>query len=147
MTVALRKLERTDDYLLVSWRNQDRDCFLDSSKITLESHRAWYYYRYILDPADQMYMVVLDGKPVGTIGVRLNKGSYEIQRVLLGEKTHAHSGVMSQALHLIFELYGPGGYFLEVLRDNLKAQQFYLKHEFKAVPTNDPKLQRMGRTI
>lgn len=149
MTVMLRKIDDADCYQLVEWRNQNRDYFLDSAEITLAEHLRWYE-GYLYRPKDQMYIVEVSSRSVGTIGVQLvGTKDFEIQRVMLGDKGLARAGVMSEALAGIFEAYGQGWYSLEVLRVNLDAQRFYAKNGFRVISQDDQgsPVRRMGRHV
>jgi RimJ/RimL family protein N-acetyltransferase len=79
-----------------------------------------------------MYIVMDDAYPAGTMGVILGEET-EIQRVLLGEKKLARTGVMSEALQMLIEVYGPDRrYRLRVKPDNIPAIRFYEKNGFSA---------------
>jgi RimJ/RimL family protein N-acetyltransferase len=141
VAATLRKMDISDLPYIVAWRNENAAYFPGATPLTPVSHKHWYYQTYLTDPADHMYMVTLDGEPVGTIGVRILpetiQHDFEIQRVLLGDKTFARSGVMTAALHEIYALYGHGWYRLQVLQGNERAIRFYEKNDFRTVHIGD----------
>lgn len=130
--MTLRKLESTDTPWVVKWRNDNRHWFGDSSELTTQGHRHWFHETYMQDPGDHMYMVVnKEGAGVGTIGIKLP--SFEIQRVLLGDRNSAESGLMGTALAELIRLYRSDVYWLRVLRNNDRAIAFYQKHDFQQI--------------
>ena len=130
LRVTLRKAAWADGPLLVAWRNADRDLFGDTAPLTLDGHLSWWSGVYERDPRDHLYIVEAGGAPAGTIGIRLG-GRPEIQRVLLGDKTLARTGVMTAALDLLTESYGLPRYWLRVKTTNDPAIRFYERNGFR----------------
>jgi RimJ/RimL family protein N-acetyltransferase len=130
LRVALRKATWADGPLLVAWRNADRDRFGDTAPLTLDGHLSWWSGVYEQDPWDHLYIIEAGGVPAGTIGIRLG-GRPEIQRVLLGDKTLARTGVMSAALDLLTDGYGLPQYWLRVRTGNAPAIRFYECNDFR----------------
>ena len=129
--ISLRKISGTERSreLLVKWRNADMEFFGDGKTLlTPEGHYHWYRHVYLNDPRDHMYFVMHGNRPVGTIAAILKDGT-EISRVLLGEKELAHTGVMSEILKLITDIY-PAPYWLRVKPHNFRAIGLYLKNGF-----------------
>lgn len=127
--VSLRKAIREDARMLVAWRNADRDCFGDTKPLTLPGHVCWWDGVYEQDPWDHLYVAEADGRPAGTIGLKLGDRP-EIHRVLLGDKTLARRGVMSAALKLLTGSYGLPRYWLLVKPGNQPAIRFYQRNGF-----------------
>ena len=129
--VALRKPRPADTWPLIRWRNADAAAFGDQRPLTLGAHEHWWARVYLADPRDHLYVVTCGGRPAGTIGVRLHEdGGREIQRVLLGDKTLARTGVMTAALDALTGMYGPGRYWLRVKAGNDPAVRFYKRNGF-----------------
>lgn len=131
--VRLRKITERDAPLLIKWRNANAAAFPPRYQVLSDhEHDTWYYNQYLFDPADQMFMVLYSGVPVGTIALRLGTTGqpHEIHRVMLGEKNYANRGIMSAALVKLMETYGKGWYELEVLTTNISAIAFYEKNGF-----------------
>ena len=129
MIVGLREAVRADGPLLVAWRNADRGCFGDTAELTLAAHERWWAQVYEPDPDDHLYIVEVNGRPAGTIGLKAG-GRPEISRVLLGEKTLARRGVMSAALRMLTGRYGLPRYWLLVKDGNEPAVRFYERNGF-----------------
>lgn len=125
--MKLRKVREEDAELLVRWRNENASFFSQQEPVTLESHLAWFRDHYLASSQDHMYIIVADGRDVGTIGIMLPN---EIQRVLLGDKSLARSGVMSEALQALMDIYPSSVYWLRVLSGNSAAIAFYEKNGF-----------------
>lgn len=130
MTVALRKAGPWAADLLLAWRNENREFFGDASLIEPTAHRRW------LDelertPNDLLFVVCVSGKPVGTIGLRIAEGMAEVRRVLLGDKSYARQGVMSTALGILLDAFGPILYWLHVKADNEGAIAFYVRNGWR----------------
>ena len=134
LRVTLRKATWADGPLLVAWRNADRDLFGDTTPVTLDRHRYWWFQVYEQDPLDHLYIVEAGGAPAGTIGVRVGDRP-EIQRVLLGDKALARTGVMTAALELLLDLltdaYGRPSCWLRVKTTNAPAIRFYERNGFR----------------
>jgi RimJ/RimL family protein N-acetyltransferase len=141
VSVSLRKVTADDAPLLVQWRNADIEFFGDGKTLlTREGHDRWYSTVYLNDPRDHMYVVMCDDFPAGTIAAILGEKGTEISRVLLGEKKLVHTGVMSEALKLLTDIY-PGPHWLRVKPYNAPAINFYLKNRFVLSGTDhDPLL-------
>jgi RimJ/RimL family protein N-acetyltransferase len=131
VSTRLRKITAGDAALLVRWRNENAACFAGQAHVTRPGHDAWFRQVYQADPWDHMYMILHAGRPAGTIGARITGRTAEIQRVLLGDKTLARTGVMSAALEQVMNAYGPRIWELRVLPGNRAAIAFYGKHGFE----------------
>jgi RimJ/RimL family protein N-acetyltransferase len=137
MDVQLEKLHYALLEVVRVWRNANADFFGDTQPISRNMQQEWFD-SYIVDPSDHMYAVIIDDVlPVGTIGIRSD--TREIQRVMLGAKEYARTGLMSQALNMLMKAYGPGDFFLYVKQDNDKAIEFYRKNGFNRTVSVRPR--------
>jgi RimJ/RimL family protein N-acetyltransferase len=142
VNVSLRKVRLTDFYCIAGWRNANAEFFPEQRKFTELNQYAWFTDVYAHDPADHYYMVLetTDGDyPVGTIA--FNSKTYEIGRVLLGDKQFERRGIMSEALAQLIEAFPVGRYWLRVKEGNDAAVRFYEKNGFYGVKTVDGMLR------
>lgn len=130
MNIRLRKVTEHDDRMIVNWRNRNAEFFPPQEPLSLSSHLVWYFNTYAYDPSDHYFIVTADGASVGTIAI--NTSTFEIGRVLLGDKNYARTGVMTEALRLLIEAHYAGYYWLQVLRNNERAIAFYERNGFFA---------------
>lgn len=135
--------------LIRKWRNDNKKYFLSQKEVSLWGHLKWFVswkIEHLLNKDKFIYIIQVDGKPVGMIGIDIdNEWSATIQRVLLADTTLARSGVMSTALEMVIELHKVHLYRLEVLRDNVKAIAFYKKNKFFIEEDQDPQIVKMKR--
>jgi len=129
--VALRKVMAEDASLLVKWRNENSRYFPPGPRLTHASHLSWFTATYLTDLHDHLYLVLADGRPAGTIGLRVTGVSGEIGRVLLGDRSVARHGIMSGALKLLMDGWQLRHYFLRVLPGNRAAIAFYARNGFR----------------
>lgn len=142
VNVSLRKVTEADELLILQWRNENSEFFPVQPEFSIFSHRDWYRNTYVHDPADHYYTVLetTDGDyPVGTIA--FNSKTYEIGRVLLGDKWFKRKGIMSEALAQLIEAFPADRYWLRVKADNDAAIRFYEKNGFHGVKTVDGMLR------
>jgi len=126
--------------MLLRWRNENRQAFVNDAVINDVAHAAWFA-RQRLDPYEAVYIVDVVGTPFGTISVT-DHGNYsplhqqhfaaEIGRVMLGDKSYARKNYMSTALWAIVDRYSDGlrRLLLRVKTDNAIAIGFYKKAGF-----------------
>ena len=137
--VELRKLRKNDLKMLRFWRNANRKFFFNKDVVSPKMQINWYYDRYLKNPNDTIYIVLYKNVPVGTLAmIKHDNGELEIGRVMLGEKKYARKGIMGKALELLLKLYEENNtdmkrFFLEVIRTNKSAIEFYEKHGFKQI--------------
>ena len=93
----LRSIDVDDIELLRGWKNEHRQYFFYKEIILEEQQRAWYS-RWAIEPNDHMFMVEIDGRPIGCVGVRLFEGTADVYNVILGDKSFGKTGIMSEAL-------------------------------------------------
>jgi RimJ/RimL family protein N-acetyltransferase len=134
--ITLRKLTEKDAEMLQKWRNKNRHFFVQTNEVSRKQQEAWFQ-QYLENPSDLMYVVVEDTKPIGCLGLAINNGEAEIQRVMLGEKEYAQQGEMSKALQLLMRTFGFEKYTLQVLKTNKTAIHFYQKNGFVVIGEHD----------
>lgn len=132
MDVALRKLAPEHLALHVRWRNASSQWFTPQPAWTQEGQRAWFEGAYLDDPGYHVYTVMAGGDPAGALGFRPR--TREVGPVLLGEERLRRRGIMSRALPVLYEAFGPGRYWLRVARGNEAAIALYEKCGYRAIP-------------
>lgn len=152
-TVRLRLIEEDDLQTTLSWRNRDeaRIWFKTSSLLSFEQHRAWYQ-RYLEKDDDYLFIVQVNGKPVGqasVYGIDWESGSAEIGRFLVAPG-EGGKGYISQAcgelVRYCFNVFGLSYLFLEVKECNDRAIRAYLRNGFTEEKRYDG-LIRMSRSF
>lgn len=137
MEISLREISLNDTDNIVRWRNSDfvLENFVDQNLITNDSHVAYYNSRIITGLVKQ-FIIVCDGKDVGTTFLR--DIDYETKQaefgILIGEKDYLSKGVGRKACELIvnygFDVLKLDFIFLRVLKENIRAQKSYMKAGF-----------------
>lgn len=135
MPVSLRKIAEADTPLLVKWRNENKQFFPPQPDWTLESHLEWFREKYQADPSDNMFMVLLDGKPIGCIAMTIRNGEGELERMILGEKELARGGKMRDAFRQLMDAYGLDRYWLRIYPWNEVTINFHKRNGFKIIAT------------
>ena len=136
MIVRLMEATERDLPLLLKWRNENKQYFLDSREITSDEHLIWWKDKPASDKQFMVYFVIDDlGWPVGTLAVIGDDGagSVEIGRVILGDKKYARLGIMTEAIKLAVGTVKPDRpIHLRVKHDNTAAIRLYEKCGFRA---------------
>ena len=135
MVVALREIQESDAENLVQWRNENAEWFPAGEPLTVESHLAWYRNRYLTDPSQSMYMTLLDGRPVGVVGMTIHRGAGELERMILGNKAISRSGIMRESVRMLMDAYGLAYYWLRVMPHNEVTINFHKRNGFKITAT------------
>jgi RimJ/RimL family protein N-acetyltransferase len=133
VAVTLRKIQEHDTALLVAWRNTDAEYFPASEPLTTESHLRWYHSTYLTDPSQNLYMVLLDGREVGTVGMNISDGAGEMARMVLGDKNVARQGIMRQAIRQLMDAYGMEHYWGRVMPANTAVIAFHKSNGCKVI--------------
>jgi len=131
MTVTLRKITEADASLLVQWRNENAKFFPPQPDWTAESHLAWYRGTYQHAPSQNVFMVLLDGRPVGCLAMTICGGRGELERMILGDKTIARGGVMRSAFRQLMDAYGLAKYWLRIYDWNHVTIAFHERNGFE----------------
>lgn len=137
MEVSLREISLNDTDNIVKWRNSKfvLENFVDQNLITHDSHVAYYNSR-ILTGLVKQFIIVCDGKDVGTTFLR--DIDYETKQaefgILIGEIDYLSKGIGRKACELIvnygFEVLNLDNIFLRVLKGNVRAQKSYKRAGF-----------------
>jgi RimJ/RimL family protein N-acetyltransferase len=132
MTVTLREICSEDAYLVVPWRNDPANArwFPKQDPWTIDGHLYWYYENYLTDPSQNLYLVLRDGTPIGTVGMTIANGHGELERMMLGNKTLARGGFMRQGMRQLMSAYGLDNYWLRVMPDNEATIRFHKRNGF-----------------
>lgn len=131
MSVTLRKITEADADLLVRWRNENAEFFPPQPPLTAESHLKWYRETYLPDPRDSMFMVIHDGRPVGTVAMTIRAGTGELERMILGDKSLARRGIMRDAFSQLMDAYGLHRYWLRIYPWNTATIAFHERNGFE----------------
>ena len=144
MEVQLKPLTRENIELLRRWRNENREYFVTQDIITSDMQNNWFENIYSKNVDDTIYVVYSGDKPVGTLAMIKRGDDYEMGRVMLGEKKHKRKGVMGQATEQLLSEFSTEDesqrVFLEVLKGNEPAINFYKKHGFVECGENETEL-------
>jgi RimJ/RimL family protein N-acetyltransferase len=129
--ISLRRITEADAALLVKWRNENAKYFPPQPGWTVGSHLAWFRDCYQRDPSDNMFMVELDGRPVGCLAMTIRDGCGELERMVLGDKTIARNGVMRAAFRRLMDIYGLDRYWLRIYPWNTVTISFHERNGFQ----------------
>ena len=132
----LRPLRGTEAAMVLQWRNENRSAFLHDEVISEQEHLVWMR-KHLDDPDDLTFVIWAGDQPVGTIGVCFAAGRRELARVMLGDRSFARQGVMSEAISLLMRLYGSQRWWLRVREDNPSAIAFYEATGWRRGETHD----------
>lgn len=135
--------------LLGRWRKENEHGFLGSFPVSYERTHSWYLKNLINQPDRLLFLIEVDGKYVGHIGLfRFNyeTKTCEIDNIVRGEKDCP--GIMGDAILAMMQwgrdTLGLSGYGLKVLGDNDKAIRLYKKLGYTEV-SRIPLLQEQGK--
>lgn len=123
--------------LITKWRKKYWYAFGTKFNITLKSSRNWIN-QIIDDPNRKLYIVIVNGNPVGNIGFKnldKSKKSVEIDNVLKGESNYP--GIMKDVVKIfisqLFKNMKLSTVWLKVFSDNYKAINAYEQAGMKVV--------------
>ena len=103
--LSYRGISEEDAPAIVGWRNDPQNYrnFLNAKPITLESHLEWFR-RYINDPTRFDFMILEDGRPIGTCGLSsIGEGTCEAS-YMIGDVSCRGKGYAKEALKAITEI-------------------------------------------
>jgi RimJ/RimL family protein N-acetyltransferase len=132
--VSLRPFGVGDVKRALRWRNREdiRLWFVSRETISARNHCRWAR-RHFDDPTDLLWVIQLDGVPVGQAGlIVMSAGEGEFGRFYIGEQDVRGRGVAREALRLVTEFAG----------DELCLQRLYLT----VMPTNSRALDLYYRS-
>ncbi|MDD5676909.1 MAG: GNAT family N-acetyltransferase [Kiritimatiellae bacterium] len=135
----MRTIGADDIELLRGWKNEHRQFFFYKKIITLEQQQAWYQ-RWSQEMHDHMFIIEVENRKVGCIGIRLFQDTADVYNVILGDKQFGGKGIMSQALcaTVAFSqlLYPVIPVCVRVLQTN-PAIAWYERNGFARIAAND----------
>lgn len=140
--ITLRKANWSDVHAIVKWRNDPDTAlgFPPQEPWTVESQLTWLHEVHACDPSLNLYMILLDGRRIGTVGMRIKDGTFEMMWMMLGDKTLKRGGYMRQGMRKLMEAYGPGHYWGRVMPDNVAGLKFQLDNGFTVTGEQDKML-------
>ena len=103
--LEFRGIAREDAEAIVSWRSDPANYgnFLNARPITLESHLAWFG-RYLDDPGRYDFVILEDGRPIGTCGLsEITSESCEAS-YMVGDLSCRGKGYATEALKAITDV-------------------------------------------
>jgi UDP-4-amino-4,6-dideoxy-N-acetyl-beta-L-altrosamine N-acetyltransferase len=132
MEVTLRPLAEIDGPTVVAWRRRPdvHEQLFVQEPPTLESHRKWYL-EYQVSKDRREYVILADGRPVGTIGLSRIDGQNARAEygILIGDPNARGRGIARAAsLRLLAEAFGALGLarvYLHVFPENHVALRLY----------------------
>jgi RimJ/RimL family protein N-acetyltransferase len=131
--LRLRSVEVDDAERLRLWKNANRQHFFFKEEISSATQARWME-DYLRRPDDFMFIVELDGRPVGCMGLRLIAGKGDVYNVILGDPETSRRGLMGTCLRMMLA-FGRGmtdEIGLKVLKGN-PATRFYERNGFAVV--------------
>lgn len=129
--INLIPLDQSNYQLLRLWRNQNRRFFADSRYISKANHQLWFN-TYSTNPTQKMYLVTVNGKPVGAAGLKLKPPrNPDFGPYLLGDKAYIRQGIMLAALKKLIKLHPAPHYHGQVKKNNPAALALDKKLGFK----------------
>lgn len=151
--VELRLIAEADLDMTMGWRNRDdvRIWFKNSQLVTPEQHRAWYY-RYLTLEDDFVFVVEVQGRPVGqasVYGINRADGSAEIGRFLVAPEARGRGYIglaCAELLRFCGQACNLKRVFLEVKENNERAIKIYQENGFREEARAEG-LIRMGRSL
>lgn len=86
--LSLVPMDARHSELVRRWRNENSQWFFDSHFIEADEQLFWVQFRYLPDPSDNMWIIHLQGQPVGTAAltdIDLEHKSCQWARMIVGE--------------------------------------------------------------
>lgn len=95
-TMQIRSANNDDLSNLRKWKNAQREFFFYKEEISAEKQIEWFSaYQNRLE--DYIFMVIVNEKPIGCMGIRLIDEVWDIYNVILGIEEFGGKGYMSSA--------------------------------------------------
>lgn len=130
-TLTLRVVNENDLENLRRWKNEQREFFFHKQIITPAHQRAWFV-EYRTRNYDYMFVVDLNDKAIGCMGIRLLDEEWDIYNVILGVAECGKKGYMGKAFHVMLnyaQTVNKCPIILKVLKAN-PAVAWYIKNGF-----------------
>lgn len=128
---SLRSIGSKDIENLRCWKNRHRNSFFHKEIISHEQQRDWFS-AYISDEKNYMFVVVVAGQAIGSMGYRVEKDYIDVYNIMRGVETNIDKFSMADAFKLMLS-YIKSKYKLKiscvVLNDN-PAFKWYIKNGF-----------------
>lgn len=134
--IVLREIIETDLETLRTQKNLNRTFFFHQEEISEHQQKFWYT-RYSVDPNNMMFMLEMNGDPVGCIGFHRHLTEMNVDFYnLMTWSTGRGSGIMQTAIQKLMdaqrELFPISSFGVDVLVDN-PAITWYQKVGFRQV--------------
>lgn len=126
----LRLIRENDIEDLRCWKNKYSQFFFDKKKITKANQKIWFD-SYSKNPHNRMYILCLNEKNIGCLGIYDRKDHYELYNVITGDLSFRSTGLLSAALQELLKSLDKK-IFVKVLDIN-PAIVWYEKNGFKLV--------------
>ena len=97
LSLTIRSANENDLENLRQWKNEQREFFFYKDIITPEQQRAWFV-KFQARNHDYMFIVDLNSKAIGCMGIRMLDEVWDIYNVILGLPDYGKKGYMGQAL-------------------------------------------------
>ena len=97
----LRLIKQKDLEILREWKNTNKSAFFHKEEITAAQQKKWFS-TYKSHDLDYMFMVV-QGKPIGCIGIRCKGKEWDVYNVILGIPGYGKKGIMGEAIREVIE--------------------------------------------
>lgn len=126
-TIALADLEN-----LRAWKNAHRMFFFHQEEIQPIQQERWFA-GYVQRADDYMFIVEVEGRAVGCMGIRLLTDGWDVYNVILGVTEYAGRGIMGRAFQLMLRFARDRNHQpinLNVLKQN-PAIGWYQKNGFQ----------------
>ena len=98
--VTLRSVGASDQSNLRRWKNDHRESFFYKGSISPADQIKWFQ-GYLARPDDHMFVVWVDGMPVGCMGFRVIDRKIDAYNIILGVASMGKRGVMSGAFRML----------------------------------------------
>lgn len=134
LSLTIRSANENDLENLRQWKNEQREFFFYKDIITPEQQRAWFV-KFQARNHDYMFIVDLNGKAIGCMGIRMFDEVWDIYNVILGLPDYGKKGYMGQALQAMLtyaQSVSQSPITLQVLKAN-PAVEWYKKNGFVAI--------------
>lgn len=130
-SLILRAANENDLENLRQWKNEQREFFFHKDIITPEQQRAWFA-KFQARNHDYMFIVDLNSKAIGCMGIRLLDDAWDIYNVILGLTDYRKKGYMGKAFQTMLtyaQSVSNCPFTLQVLKAN-PAVAWYKKNSF-----------------
>ena len=133
-SLSLRAINEHDLEYLRQWKNEQREFFFHKDIITPEQQRAWFA-KFQVRNHDYMFIVDLNCKAIGCMGIRMLDEAWDIYNVILGSLEYGNKGYMGKAFQTMLtfaQSVKKCPITLQVLKSN-PAVVWYTKNGFVAI--------------